>query len=160
MKKLVFVVLSLLAFACSKSDDISAVYWNPSFTFSVYNADNEDLLSLETIDHYDSVGIKLFYKIGAAEREVYDAHLDYPRRFRIFEHENEYRIEVGLNYSETPEKSITYIQWGEDDRDTIEALFERTERSLLLREAWFNGELIWDWTTDAERYYRITKEIL
>ena len=158
MKKLVFVLFAFLSFACSKSEEFSAVYWNPSFTFSVYSPDNVDLLSPETADHYDSDGIKLFYKIGGQEIEVYENHLEYPRRFSIIEHENEYRIEVDLNYSETPEKSITYIQWAEEDKDTIEALFEQTERSRLLREVWFNGDLIWDWTFGEHKYYRITKE--
>ena len=158
MKKPVFVLLAFLAFACSKSDVSPSVLWTPTFTFSVYSSDNVDLLSPET-SPYDSAEIKLFYKIGGVEREVNNVQLDYPRQFRIIEHENEYRIEVELNYSETPEKSITYIQWGEDDRDTIEALFERPERALLLREAWFDGELIWDRYADVNKYYRITKEI-
>ncbi len=159
MKNIVVVLLAFLAFACNKSDDFSAVYWNSTFSFSVFSADNIDLLSPETLNHYDSTGIKLFYKIDGEDREVYDAHLDYPRRFWIIEHENEYRIDVDINDSETPEKSITYIQWGENDKDTIEALFQQTERSVLLREVWYNGQPIWDWTTDVNRYYRITKKI-
>ncbi|MCK5794676.1 MAG: hypothetical protein KAH12_08210 [Anaerolineales bacterium] len=159
MKKLV-VILSIISFVgCSKSDDNLPLYHRDViFDFSVFNSRNEDLLDPATINHYDSKGIKIFYEIDGETKEIYDPHLDYPRHFMIYEHEHEHRIQVSLNDSNTPENSITYIQWNNVDSDTIEVLFESTERSILMRNVWFNGQLIWEWSTIENEYYIITKD--
>lgn len=99
----------------------------------------------------------MFYEVDGEMIEVFDANLDYPRHFRIYEYENEYRIRITLNYSNIPEKSITYIQWNEDDTDTIEALFEEIRESVLMKKVWFNELEIWDWTTDETQYYKLIK---
>ena len=71
--------------------------------------------------------------------------------------ENEYRFRLFLNDSNTSDKSITYIYWSTGDIDTLEATFHRTEHAVEKRAVWFNNLEIWDWKTNDEGYYRLTK---
>ena len=90
------------------------------------------------------MNIKLFYVIDGETQEVYDSNLDNPRNFRIYKHENEYRIGISPNYSKTEEKPVTYIQWNENDTDTIEVVYERTQNATVQNKIWLNGEQIWE----------------
>ncbi|MEZ5069886.1 MAG: hypothetical protein R2751_02685 [Bacteroidales bacterium] len=160
MRKLILFVSTISLFACSKTDDnMYQYYWGGLFEFSVYNSQNEDLLDPATLDHYDTSGIKLYYEVDGMKEEIYDPNLDYPRHFSIYHHEDEYRLQVSLNASDTSEKPITYIQWNNVDTDTIEVLFKRTVRSTLKRSVWLNGQLIWEWTLNEEGYHKIIKNI-
>jgi hypothetical protein len=158
MKELVLILISISTIACSKSDQISIQdNIDRSFEFSVFNSDNEDLLDNTTSNHIIESEIRLFYEENGEVSEVYNANLDYPRNFFIFKHENEYRIRVFLNSTESSEKPITIIQWNENDSDTIETVFERPGNSILKRHVWFNDLKVWDWTLDQEEYYMILK---
>jgi len=99
----------------------------------------------------------LFYKVDGEVIEVYDPNMDAPRNFVIYKHENENRIKVYLNDSNTTDRSVTYIQWNNNDTDTIEALFERNEHLLRKRKVWLNNQEIWDWPTEDNGYYRLNK---
>ena len=89
--------------------------------------------------------------------EVYDSNMGYPRNFMIYQHENEYRIRVFMNDTETSDKPITYIQWNINDTDTIEAVYERPGNSVLKRKVWLNEIEIWDWLTNENEYYKLIK---
>ena len=156
IRKLIFILISISLFSCEKTPSILL---DINFEFSVYNSQNEDLLNPTITNHYDSTEIKLFYLESDGEIiEVFEPNLDYPRHFRIYKHENEYRISVSLNFSCIPDNSLTYIQWNKDDKDTIEAQFERSSGSVLMRKVWFNESEIWEWITNENAYYRIIKE--
>ncbi len=158
MEKLICILIAISFFACSKSDEMSPRFnLDVVFELSVFNSQNEDLLDPATTDHYEATEIKLFYEVDAEMIEVYDPNMDAPRNFVIYKHENEYRIQVTLNYSDTSDKPITYIQWNNSDTDTIEVLFERSERSVLKRKVWLNEIEIWDWTTNENEYYKLIK---
>jgi len=158
MKKLICVLGSIILFTCSKTDDLHPVVFDVSFDFAVFNTQNEDLLDPATTKHYDNSQIKLFYKENDGEIiEVYESHLDFPRHFRIYKHENEYRISVGLNSCCIPDNSTTYIQWTENDLDTVEAQFEKSRGSILMRKVWLNESEIWDWTANEDQYFKMNK---
>jgi hypothetical protein len=161
MKEFILILTLISLIACSKTDEkIPQVVLDVNFELSVFNSQNEDLLDPSTAYHFDTTEIKLFYREADGEiLEVIDPQLDYPRHYRLYKHENEYRIDVGLNYSCIPDNSISYIQWNENDTDTIEAQFETSDGSVLMRKVWLNGSEIWDWTSNEEEYYKLTKEI-
>ena len=161
MKNLLMILVVTALFACNKSNDVeilSAYYINTSVEFSIINSQNEDLLDSNNPNHINEENIKLFYVIDGENQEVYDSNMDYPRNFLIYKHENEYRIRVFLNNSETSEKPITYIQWNESDIDTIEVTIKRTQISELKDEIWLNGIHVWERGDDTiEAYFVLTK---
>lgn len=138
-------------FACNKEDDLNpAVIVDRGFEFLVFNSQDVDLLDPATPNHYEEDDIKLFYEIDGELTEVYDAHLDHPRHFMIFEHETEYRIRVFLNDSDASDETITHIQWNDDDTDVIKASFKRPKSNVIVNKVWLNDTQIWDLTTDGD----------
>lgn len=144
---LILLTLVTVIFSCSKSNEIDALYGyniETSIELSILNSQNEDLLNSENPNHLDVKKIKLFNVINGKKQEVYDPDMDSPRNFFIFKHENEYRIRLFLNHTETSEKPITYIEWNDSDTDTIEVTYNRTKTSLLQNKIWLNGIQIWE----------------
>lgn len=165
-KRSAFFILILLTivtvlFACSKSNEIETQYGyniEVGLEFSILNSLNEDLLNPENPNHLDVTKIKLFNVINGEKQEVYNPNMDYPRNFNIFKHENEYRIAVFLNSTETSEKPITYVQWNDSDIDTIEVTIKRTQSSMLQNEIWLNGIHVWERGDDTiEPYFVLRK---
>ena len=158
MKKLIIILATTSFFACNKSDEVSPQFnLDVIFELSVFNSQNEDLLDPATTNHYEEAGIKLFYEVYGEMIEVYDPNMDSPRNFMIYKHENEYRIQVTLNYSDTSNKPITYIQWNNNETDTLKVLLRRGDGFVLKRNVWLNGLEIWDWTTNEDGYYKLIK---
>jgi hypothetical protein len=151
MKKLLIILIITTLLGCDKSDNsdnsnelIYGYNIDVSIEFSVLNSQNEDLLNPENPNHLDVKKIKLFYIIDGEKKGIYNTFMDNPRNFRVYEHENEYRIGVSLNLTETSEKPITYIQWNDTDTDTIEVTIKRTPHSTLSEEIWLNGMHVWE----------------
>ena len=152
MQKLILFLAIASFFACSKSDELGPI--GPAnidrvFHFSVINSNDEDMLDPSTTNHYESKDIKLFYEVDGEQIMTGNP--------TIYQHENEYRFRIYLNDSNTSDKSITYIQWRTGDSDTLEAVFKRTEYKVEKSTVWLNNLEIWDWRTDDEGYYRLTK---
>jgi len=159
MKKLTFLIAVVSLFACSKSDEMSPPGFNLNafFEFSVFNSQENDLLDPATPEHYKEEEIKLFYEVDGEIIEVYDPNMGAPRNFRIYKLENENRIVVYLNHTDTSEKPITYIQWNDADTDTIEATFKRNRHNVVVSQVWLNGLEIWDSTIVDNQYFKLIK---
>ena len=158
MKKLVIIIAVFTLFGCNKSTEMTEQFnYDNGIEFSVFDANNEDLLDTATANHYDVAEIKLFYVINGKTEEVYNQNMDYPRNYKIYKHENEYRIRVFMNHTETSEKPVTYIQWNNNDNDTIEVTYERTSNSVMKSKIWLNEKQIWDRSLDQEEYYLLIK---
>lgn len=158
MKKLIIIITAFTFFGCNKSTEMLEQYnYDTGMEFSIYNSSNEDLLDTTTANHYIESEIKLFYVVDGKTEEVYDTNMDNPRNFSIYKHENEYRIGISFNYTETSEKPITYIKWNDADTDTIETTYIRTDNAVIKNKVWFNGNLIWDRSLNQEEYYKLIK---
>ncbi|NLP59421.1 hypothetical protein [Lutibacter sp. B1] len=145
MKNLIIILVVSLFFSCNETNEMVEQFnYQASIEFSILNSQNEDLLNPENSNHLDETKIKLFYVINGIKQEVNNPNYDYPRGFRIYKHENEYRIGVTLNSNELTEKPITYIQWNDNDIDTIEVVFNRTQNSVLQNMIWLNGTQVWE----------------
>ncbi|MCU4165188.1 hypothetical protein [Carboxylicivirga caseinilyticus] len=162
MKKIIILIAIITLWSCSKSDDQTAsddqfnLY--SAIEFSLYNANHEDLLDNTTTNHYKESEIKLFYVIDRQTEEVYNTNSTYPRGIMIYKHENEYRIRIGLNHTETDDKPITYVQWNKSDIDTIEVSYKRTQYSIIQNNIWLNGEHIWELGDNIiDPYFVLTK---
>lgn len=159
MKRILILILAIMAvYGCDKTEEQNNNYnLDNGMEFSVFNNNNQDLLDSTTNNHFNKTEIKLFYIIDGIKNEVYNPTYDNPRNFKVYKHENEYRISIGMNYTESSEKPITYIHWNETDTDTIEAEYIRTYNAVMKNKVWFNGNLIWDRSLNQEEYYKIIK---
>ncbi|AYN06162.1 hypothetical protein [Flavobacterium sp. 140616W15] len=159
MKNICFFFTLFTLLSCDNSNtEESSDNIDNAIEFSIFNSQNGDLLDSKNPNSLDISNIKLFYVVNGGKQEVYNQNLTYPRNFKVFKHENEYRIRVFLNNTETTDKPITYIQWNSSDTDTIEATFERTERSILKNKVWLNGNQVWERGNNTiASYFALTK---
>jgi hypothetical protein len=162
MKNLLIILMISTLLACSnnsQSNDMeeqNGYYLNAGIEFSIVDSDNKDLLNPENLNYLDINNIKLFYLINGEKKEIYNPNMDYPRNFLIYQHENEYRIRIFLNHTDTEDKPMTYVQWSEKDIDTIETIYRRTQNSIIQETLWLNGEQIWE-IGDIEPYFVLIK---
>ncbi|MEX1383395.1 hypothetical protein [Lutibacter sp.] len=159
MKKLLIILAVTTFIACNKSNDtIDAFYLGSGLEFSISNANNEDLLNPENPNKIDTESIRIFYVINGEKVNVYNPNLTNSRNFLVFKHENEYRIGITLNHTETSEKPITYIQWNEGDTDTVEVVYNRTSNSVMQNIIWLNGEQVWEiGSNTVDPYFKLIK---
>jgi len=146
MKKILIILVVIIVCSCESTDEKKefGMYVATSIDFSVFNAQNEDLLNPENLNHLDVSKIKLFYVTNGITKEYYNSNLDSPRNFKIFKGKDEFLIRIYLNDLDNSDKAITYIQWSETDRDTIEATFERAYNILRTKKIWLNGDFVWE----------------
>lgn len=160
MRNLLLILTFVTMQSCDNSDETVQQQFNldAGIEFSVRDSSNVDLLNPENTNSLDTDAIKLFYLIDGKTVEVYDKDLDYPRNFRVYQHQDEYRIAIFTNHAETEEKPVTYIQWNESDRDTLEAIYDRSQNGVLQSKIWLNGQQIWErGDNTVDPYYVLVK---
>lgn len=159
MKNICFFFTLFMLHSCDNSNpEEFSNNISTGIEFSIFNSQNGDLLDPKNPNSLDVSNIKLFYVVNGEKQEVYNPNLTFPRNFKIFKHENEYRIRIFLNNTETTDKPITYIQWNSSDTDTIGANFDRTERSILKNKVWLNGDQVWERGNNTiDAYFVLTK---
>ena len=162
MKKYVILMISLMIIGCSKdnqNENINAFNLDVGVEFSVINSDGEDILNPNNPNAINKSDIKLFYLIDGVKKEVYNSNYDYPRNFKIYEHQNEYRITIWQNNTDSEEKPLTFVQWSKDenDIDKIETIYERTSNAVLQRKIWLNDDLLWESNSGIEPFFVLTK---
>ncbi len=158
MKSIILTLLIMASILGCNSDDEQQFNLDVGIEFSIKNSEGIDLLNPNNSESLNESEIKLFYLINGNVEEVFDPNMDSPRNFLIYKHESEYRIGISQNYSETEEFPITYIQWNNQDTDTLKCEYARTNRSIRQQKIWLNDELIWDASTNTEPFYEIIKE--
>ena len=145
MKKLLIILTVTTFIACNKSNDIvDGFNIYSGMEFSIFNANNEDLLNPENPNHINTESIRLFYDINGEKGNMYNGDSSNPRNISIYKHENEYRIRIGLNHTDKSDKPITYIQWNESEIDTVEVVYKRTRYAVEQNIIWLNGEQVWE----------------
>ncbi|MFN3271840.1 MAG: hypothetical protein ACK40Y_04685 [Cloacibacterium caeni] len=146
MKNLFLTLATTIFIACNQSDEVNPQYYNieAKVEFSLINLENEDLLNPENPNHLDTSKLKIYYVKNEQSQEVNNSNSDYPKGFRIYKHEKEYRIAVFLNHSDAEEKPITYIKWNDEDTDTIKVAYQRSEKGILQNIIWLNGNKVWE----------------
>ncbi|MDX8341626.1 hypothetical protein SLH46_20675 [Draconibacterium sp. IB214405] len=147
-KRILFLVGLFILFGCNKNEELVGFYLDRGFEFTLLNNKNEDLLSSETTGAINEEDIRLFYSVEGELQPVYNANFDYPRNFLIYEDGGMNRIRIFMNSSDTEEKPITIIDWGNNDTDTVAVEFTYTSTMTAKRKVWVNNELIWDYQDD------------
>ena len=144
MKKIILFALAFISLnACNKDENNTAEFnLNRSFSILITNSENEDLLDPETPGTYNTNNIKIFYLIDGEKIERYDPNRDAPRAYVIGYAAERYGITIYPNIDESEEYPVTYIQWNEQDTDTVKCQFNRGDNFLYLTKLWFNDELV------------------
>ena len=151
MKNLIHLsIIIVLMFSCSSDNNNtgnSAYALDRGVEFKVLSVDGVDLLNPENANAFLESNIKIYNLINNEIIEVFNENADYPRDFRIVSPEDsgidQYFIAIFINNPEL-ENAITYIEWNETDTDTIKSNSVANGNSLVLTQAWYNDELIYD----------------
>lgn len=160
MKTIVTILILAIFTACNKDDKPSeiAVYLDTSIEISLKDVNGIDLLNPNNPDSYKAGNIKIFYLIDGEKQEVYDGNMAYPRNFLIYENANEYRIRIFQNSVISEELPITYVEWNENEIDTLQAEYYRPKpNEPRVQKVWFNGELKWDGQNGEEGFFTVVK---
>ncbi|QDH78127.1 hypothetical protein FKX85_03370 [Echinicola soli] len=157
--RILFLLFFLAVTSCDKVDEPSDnTIIDTAVELAVKNEDGEDILDPSHPDAIDVEALRLFYKVDGEVQEVYDGNLSSPRNISHIEHQNEYRLRISLNYTESEEKPVTYLEWNENDTDTLEAVFRYPKNGVIQEEVWYNGDSIWnDSEVNTEPYLELTR---
>lgn len=155
--KTLLLILSTIFLTCCVDNGEERFNYEVEFELIVTDIDGNDLLNPENPNSFKNTEIKILYLINGKMEEVYDENKDYPRNFFIYQHENEYRIKVFLNHSQTEEIPKTYIQWNETNTDVLGAKFISTNTFVKIDSVWLNEVLIWTASDNTESLYAIVK---
>lgn len=168
-KTLILISILTLLISCNSNDkeeEEQLIYGTSVLSFceiTVKDRAGNNLLDPTNPNSFDIDNIKIFYLIDGEKKEFYEEHLDAPKGFRVIQHDftSEYQFIIHLNYDRTEDFSTTYIQWNENDTDTIKALFKYPPNtsSVLLRTVWQNNELKWDFELNnhSNPYFELIK---
>lgn len=140
MKILNTFFLAMVLLSCNSDDNNETDFvYSIGFEMIVKNGGGIDLLNQNSPNTLNTNDIKLYYLINDVSEEVYNPNLDLPRNYMIYEHSDGfYRIKIFPNYAQSEEFPTTYIEWGENDTDTIKCQFKYTNNSIALTKVWFN----------------------
>lgn len=154
MKKVLMFLILIGFFGCNSEEENLCAYYDTSMDFSVLNAQGEDLLDPNNPNSFDISKIKLFYEVNG---EVKEQKLDSNVK-GVFKNwtVNKYQISIPLNVYDLNKKTITYIQWNEKYRDTLQSTFDVDHCYTRVDHIWLNDKLILDNPYD-KKVYTITK---
>ncbi|PXV64158.1 hypothetical protein CLV62_111116 [Dysgonomonas alginatilytica] len=160
MKILIISLIAVLCTACNKDENSFAR--NSFQDYCVVDGKENDLLDPNNPNGINTSKINIYYlinneKIKASE---YFPNRDYPG-FLISKPKGErkkYYITIYLNEKTTSGNiAYTYIEWNENDMDTIKTEVYKGANILTSTMVAFNDS-IWDWESAKEDYiYKIVK---
>ena len=104
---------------------------------SVSDKAGNDLLNPANPNAFLEKDIKIFYLTNGVRKEFFEPNLDHPRNFYITETNGKYIMHLAA-FNET------YIQWNENDADTLKAELNMTNGEQI-KKLWYKGSLIWTW---------------
>ena len=158
MKNIIFILGIALAIqfsSCSKNDDqVQSSNLVNEVQFIVKDEEGNTLIP----NKYNSETIKLFAEINGEFEEIFDSNLDYPRNFKIAEKDGENILSIWPFINEEEDVSRTLIQWEEGDVDTLETSYIKTDNATILKEVWFNGDLILSNEENDQYIYELSKD--
>lgn len=162
MRKNYFLKLSLIAitvvllFSCEKSGH-EAIYFDAGINLIVKDSEGNDLLNPNNPNAINVDNIKIIHEINDEQVVYFDEFMDAPRGFRVYEKEGVYYLSVLTVTSKYMQKSITYVQWSEDDTDKLICEIEQYKTgSTFICKVWLNDELVWT-PSQGERFIEIIK---
>ena len=163
MKNAVIILISALFLSCNNSNEsedeikYNGVNLNVGINLSVVNNQNEDLLNPLREDGYKEEDIRMFHLLNNEVIEYApDDWLSNPKGFKIYKSdiEDKYILRILLlNSAETEELPTTYLQWNENETDTLKVTYRRMGSSVIKETVLLNDVLIWDERVNGSSNY-------
>ena len=157
MKNIILICSCLILFSCSKKSESDV--WDINIDIKVETEGGVDLLNPEAENSYNKADIELFYLLNGEEFSHSCGNCDFPKNYRFFEHEGQFimRITPSDKIQDDGSDPITYIQWNENDRDTLQCKIYRNDNGgfVSCTKIWLNGNLEYD--SSGERNITIIK---
>ena len=167
---IVSVLIVIVIQSCSKEDDLSKTrspgfYIDESVSITLINKDSIDLLDPHTKNSYNRTRIKLFHLVNNKKVEFFNGFMDYASGYRIYtpnEINNscyEFCLMITNVDGSTNEasQSTTYIQWNDNDTDTIKCQLVRKEGYFGCSKVWCNGKVVWTEGDSKNRVFNLVK---
>jgi len=143
--------------SCSKNSGQD--YIDGGIHLKLENSSGSDLLDPNEGNTYNTEDIKLFYLQNGVEHLYLCGNCDHQKGYYIFKRDNKFVISIFTNIEVQQDGTdpITYIQWNENDRDTIQCHIKRNEDGsyIFCTKVWYNDSLVYD--NNGERYFTIIK---
>jgi hypothetical protein len=157
MYKYLILLVFLLVSCNNNSEDMDVMETN--IDLKLTDNSGKDLLNPIYTNSYNNNNISLIYNENDVEQIYYCDNCDPQKGYYFYERDNYYVIRLFPNYKIQSDNSdpITFIQWNETERDTIQCHIERNESgsSIVCTKVWYNGDLVWD--NQGERYFTVIK---
>ena len=144
--------------SCSSEDKPSQAHASNSVSFTVKGAKDEDLLNMHNDPHIDSDNIHLYSFVNGQPEELLDGNLDYPKHFRIEKNlDGIHQIDLFpyVNYNDNP--SLTLINWGNGDTDTLKIDNSLSDQSVSNQKIWLNGIVLWEKGDNSKKLFELIK---
>ncbi len=153
--KYLLLGLIILFSACRKAPwEVFVV----DFDLLVENSQGENLLVATTPGSIDWTDLKLFNLIDNTSVEVYNGNLTCPRNICFADEPGHQRLTIFPNSQGTSEHTITFLQWNDQDTDTIMCHIIRKNDNAykVLDKIWFNGVLMYpDSALGGDRVFKV-----
>lgn len=130
------------ALSCEKNNDNNKNYFNLEHGINIIlkNSNGELLLNTE---NYNPNNFKMYYNINGQKIEYNMPNYDSPKGFFINNDYSPNYVNFLLNsINQDTASSTTYIEWNENETDTIKATFLKGEGYFVIDKVWVNGDYV------------------
>lgn len=152
MKFLNLVLIFAIFSSCEKDDQSQNVINDVSINIAVTQPDGVDLLDPSELNAYKKEDIDILIMKNGKLSNVSTPNRDYSNNYKIFKHENEFRLAIFA----LPNEKELFVRWRGGTIDTLGYKIEFEGNSTKCTEVSFNGNIVWD-DYSTERFFEITK---
>lgn len=158
MKRISFLLLTLLLFSCTEDEPmLCCTVIDANVAIEYMNAQGENLF--ETPSAPDLSEIDVYHKIDSEWVEYFEGNLDYPKGLRLADIEDQTYLVVFVNLSSGNDNiSETKMVFPGGDEDVIRTEINKTGNNSIVTKVWFNDELKWETENRSPRRFTVVKE--
>lgn len=157
MKTKIFLAALILLAACSDKEKSEAFVIDTKIEIAVKDKDGNDLLNPQSEYYFDQSSVKVLYIVKDETDGTYSEKSALSNQYYIYKHEAGYRLAFFPNTDNKEEFPKTYIQWGENYRDTLSCKIYRGKNREIVTEVWINGVKKWEDSLLTERFFELVK---
>lgn len=141
-----------------------------TFAIAFVDSTGQDLLDKETSNYWTEDDLDIYYLKDGEKELVFNANLDMPKNFWIYDPDNYKGVEDSnchmelllSSYLDEDGYSTTYIEFPGGEMDTLRLKGRLTQAGFFGDTLWYNGEFMWEAVPDGEgpsepRYLTIEK---
>lgn len=140
-----------------QEDGIDGYNLDTQFRFEVRNVSDISLLDPANPNALEASQIDIYYLVEEEKKRVYNGNYDLPENFSIGVDEltDSYVMTLSPNENSNDNSSITFIEWNENDTDTVTCEFAIGKRFMVTTQIRYNGREVWsvDGANYPERRY-------